>query len=135
MKRTLILTFSLLLSGASVSAQSGRPEGRHYEQTDVRSAGLQAGQVRSAGLQAGQVRSAGLQAGQTLQLSVDDAVRRAVEHNPDLAGVRLGTQVEAARRLGKSLETVRKQTKLARARLRARTNAQAVGIAVSLDLI
>jgi DNA-binding CsgD family transcriptional regulator len=45
------------------------------------------------------------------------------------------TQVEAARRLGKSLETVRKQTKLARARLRARTNAQAVAIAVSLELI
>ena len=45
------------------------------------------------------------------------------------------TQVQAARRLGKSLETVRKQTKLARARLRARTNAQAVAIAVSLDLI
>jgi DNA-binding CsgD family transcriptional regulator len=45
------------------------------------------------------------------------------------------SQVEAARRLGKSLETVRKQTKLARARLRARTNAQAVAIAVSLDLI
>ena len=45
------------------------------------------------------------------------------------------SQVEAARRLGKSLETVRKQTKLARARRRARTNAQAVAIAVSLDLI
>lgn len=45
------------------------------------------------------------------------------------------TQPEAARRLGKSLETVRTQTKLARARLRARTNAQAVAIAVSLDLI
>jgi DNA-binding CsgD family transcriptional regulator len=45
------------------------------------------------------------------------------------------TQPQAARRLGKSLETVRTQTKLARARLRARTNAQAVAIAVSLDLI
>ena len=45
------------------------------------------------------------------------------------------TQPEAARRLGKSLETVRTQTKLARARPRARTNAQAVAIAVSLDLI
>jgi DNA-binding CsgD family transcriptional regulator len=45
------------------------------------------------------------------------------------------TQVEVARRLGKSLETVRKQTKMARARLRARTNAHAVAIAVSLDLI
>jgi DNA-binding CsgD family transcriptional regulator len=45
------------------------------------------------------------------------------------------TQVEVARRLGKSLETVREQTKLARARLSARTNAQAVAIAVSLDLI
>jgi DNA-binding CsgD family transcriptional regulator len=45
------------------------------------------------------------------------------------------TQVEVARRLGKSLETVRKQTKMARARLRARTNAHAVAIALSLDLI
>lgn len=45
------------------------------------------------------------------------------------------SQVEVAARLGKSLETVRKQTKLARARLRARTNAHAVAIAVSLDLI
>ena len=45
------------------------------------------------------------------------------------------TQVEVARRLGKSLETVRKQTKMARARLRARTNAHAVAIAVSLNLI
>jgi len=45
------------------------------------------------------------------------------------------TQVEVARRFGKSLETVRKQTKMARARLRARTNAHAVAIAVSLDLI
>jgi DNA-binding CsgD family transcriptional regulator len=45
------------------------------------------------------------------------------------------TQVEVAQRLGKSLETVRKQTKMARARLRARTNAHAVAIAVSLELI
>jgi hypothetical protein len=58
------------------SAQSGRPEGRHYEQAEV--------------------RSAGLQASQTLQLTVDEAVRRAVEHNPDLAAVRYGTQVEEA---------------------------------------
>lgn len=34
---------------------------------------------------------------ETLQLTVDEAVRRALEHNPDLAGVRDGTQVEAAR--------------------------------------
>jgi DNA-binding CsgD family transcriptional regulator len=45
------------------------------------------------------------------------------------------TQVEVARRFGKSPETVRKQTKMARARLRARTNAHAVAIALSLDLI
>jgi DNA-binding CsgD family transcriptional regulator len=45
------------------------------------------------------------------------------------------TQVEVARRLGKSLETVRKQMKVARARLRARTNAHAVAIAISLELI
>jgi DNA-binding CsgD family transcriptional regulator len=45
------------------------------------------------------------------------------------------TQVEAAKSLGKSLETIRTQTKAARARLRARTNAHAVAIAVSLDLI
>src|SRR6266699_1246152 len=34
---------------------------------------------------------------ETLQLTLEDAVRRAVEHNPDLAIVRLGTEVEAAR--------------------------------------
>jgi HAE1 family hydrophobic/amphiphilic exporter-1 len=33
----------------------------------------------------------------TLQLTLDDAIRRAVEHNPDLAIVRLGTEVEATR--------------------------------------
>ena len=34
---------------------------------------------------------------QTLRLTLDDAVRRAVENNPELAIVRLGTEVEAAR--------------------------------------
>jgi outer membrane protein len=34
---------------------------------------------------------------ETLQLTLEDAVRRAVEHNPDLAIVRLDTDVEAAR--------------------------------------
>ena len=33
----------------------------------------------------------------TLRLTLDEAVRRAVENNPDLAVVRLGTEVEAAR--------------------------------------
>jgi outer membrane protein TolC len=33
----------------------------------------------------------------TLQLTIDEAVRRAVENNPDLAGVRFGTDVEEAR--------------------------------------
>ena len=35
-------------------------------------------------------------AADTLALPLDEAVRRAVEHNPDLAVVRLGTEVEAA---------------------------------------
>ena len=35
--------------------------------------------------------------GPTLRLTVDEAVRRAMEHNPDLASVRLGTEVEAAK--------------------------------------
>ena len=34
---------------------------------------------------------------QAIQLTLDEAVRRAVENNPDLAIVRLGTEVEAAR--------------------------------------
>jgi outer membrane protein len=34
---------------------------------------------------------------ETIQLTLDEAVRRAVENNPDLAIVRLGTEVEAAR--------------------------------------
>ena len=33
----------------------------------------------------------------TLQLTLDDAVRRAIENNPDLVVVRLDTEVEAAR--------------------------------------
>ena len=45
------------------------------------------------------------------------------------------TQLEVAAHEGKSLETVRKQTKVIRARLGAKTNAHAVAIAVSLDLI
>ena len=95
MKLKLMLAFSLLLSASVASAQSGRPEGRHYAQTEVRSAGLQASQGRH--YEQTEVRSAGLQASQTLQLTVDEAVRRAVEHNPDLAAVRYGTQVEEAR--------------------------------------
>jgi outer membrane protein TolC len=43
------------------------------------------------------VSAAWAQSGQTLQLTVDEAMRRAVENNPDLASVRFGTQVEAAR--------------------------------------
>jgi len=34
---------------------------------------------------------------QTLQLTLDEAVRRAVESNPELAVVKLGIEVEAAR--------------------------------------
>jgi outer membrane protein TolC len=41
--------------------------------------------------------SAQIQESETLQLTLEDAVRRAVEHNPDLAIVRLGTEVESAR--------------------------------------
>lgn len=45
------------------------------------------------------------------------------------------TQVEAAEKMGKSFETVRKQMKCVRARLNAKTNTQAVAIAISLDMI
>jgi outer membrane protein TolC len=41
--------------------------------------------------------AAAQEAAPTLRLTLDDAVRRAVENNPDLAIVRLGTEVEAAR--------------------------------------
>jgi outer membrane protein len=41
--------------------------------------------------------SAQVESGDTLSLTLEDAVRRAVEHNPDLAIVRLGAEVEAAR--------------------------------------
>jgi outer membrane protein TolC len=97
MKRGLMVTFGLLLSASLASAQSGRPEGRHYEHAELRGRleGRHYGQadVRSAGLQA----SPPVQASPTLQLTVDEAVRRALEHNPDLASVRFGTQIEAAR--------------------------------------
>lgn len=45
------------------------------------------------------------------------------------------TQLEVAKRRGTSIETVRKQTKMIRARLDAKTTAEAVAVAVSLDLI
>lgn len=45
------------------------------------------------------------------------------------------TQVEAAEKLERSLETIRSTTKVARARLGAKTLAHAIAIAVSLDLI
>ncbi|MFB3853926.1 MAG: TolC family protein [Vicinamibacterales bacterium] len=41
--------------------------------------------------------SAAALARETIQLTLDEAVRRALENNPDLAVVRLGTEVEAAR--------------------------------------
>src|SRR5262245_8217241 len=44
--------------------------------------------------------SAPRQAGQTLVLTLDDAVRRAIEHNPDLAVVRLDMDADAARVVG-----------------------------------
>ena len=40
--------------------------------------------------------TADLQVGPTLKLTLDEAVRRAIENNPDLAIVRLDTEVEAA---------------------------------------
>ena len=43
------------------------------------------------------VASVGLQPDRTIELTLEEAVRRAVESNPDLAIVRLGTEVEAAR--------------------------------------
>ncbi len=43
------------------------------------------------------VRSVRLQPDRALELTLEDAVRRAVENNPDLAIVRLGTEVESAR--------------------------------------
>jgi outer membrane protein TolC len=46
---------------------------------------------------AAQVTAGADQPADTLQLTLDEAVRRAVENNPDLAIVRLGTEVEAAR--------------------------------------
>jgi outer membrane protein len=36
-------------------------------------------------------------AGETLKLTLDEAVKRAIDHNPDLAVVKLGTDVEAER--------------------------------------
>jgi HAE1 family hydrophobic/amphiphilic exporter-1 len=46
---------------------------------------------------AGASAQATLAAAEAIQLTLDDAVRRAVENNPDLAVVQLATEVEAAR--------------------------------------
>ena len=42
------------------------------------------------------VATAGAAAAQSVELTLDEAVKRAVEHNPDLAIVKLATEVEAA---------------------------------------
>src|ERR1700704_4493487 len=61
---------------------------RHFYKTSV--------VVLIAALSAGSA-SAQSDKRETLQLTLAEAVQRAVEHNPDLAIVRLGTEVEAAR--------------------------------------
>jgi outer membrane protein len=67
---------SVLFTAGAASAQFSRPEGRPYG---------------SAGLQASQTGR------ETLNLTIEDAVRRATENNPDLAIARLNTQVEVER--------------------------------------
>lgn len=84
MNRIVMSACLVFLAAAEASAQTGRPEGRHYRSSDSH--------LGSAGLQASQSAAV-----ETLQLTLDEAVRRASEHNPDLAIVRLGTQTEAAR--------------------------------------
>ena len=52
----------------------------------------------AAGPAAGQGQAPSQEAGrETLRLTLDDAVRRAIASNPDLAVVKIGTEVEAAR--------------------------------------
>ena len=65
------IVWGLVLAAPAVSAQSQRP--------DPVPAAPQAAE------------------GDVLKLTIDDAVKRAIENNPDLAVVRLGTDVEAAR--------------------------------------
>ena len=65
------IVWGVVLSVPAVSAQSQRP--------DPAPAAPQAAE------------------GDVLKLTIDDAVKRAIENNPDLAIVRLGTDVEAAR--------------------------------------
>jgi outer membrane protein TolC len=76
MNRIVMIACLVFLAAAEASAQTGRPD-RHS---------------LGGGGQASQSAAV-----ETLQLTVDEAVRRASEHNPDLAIVRLGTQTEAAR--------------------------------------
>ena len=75
MKWLFAIVIVVLVSSAALSAQQGRP--------DV--------VTRSAGLQAS------LTGPDSLQLTLNEAVRRAIDNNPDLASVRFGTQVESAR--------------------------------------
>jgi outer membrane protein len=56
-----------------------------------------AGMIALGSLLISTAASAQVEKLETLQLTLADAVQRAVEHNPDLAIVRLGTEVEAAR--------------------------------------
>ncbi len=72
MKWTIAITLAVL-SSAVVAAQESRPASAN---------------IGSAGLQPRP---------DTIQLTLNEAVRRAIDNNPDLASVRLGTQVESAR--------------------------------------
>src|SRR5687767_3085206 len=65
-----------------------------YIQRTLRSA-LALGSVLMASTAWAQVDTA--KPADVLELTLDEAVRRAIEHNPDLVITRLGTEVEAAR--------------------------------------
>jgi outer membrane protein len=86
--RTSFVAAALLVFTAAASAQTPRVSVRLTPATTVQ---------RNPGTTNDQApATAPATPPDTLSLTLDDAVKRAVEHNPDLVVVRLGTEVEAA---------------------------------------
>src|SRR5262249_5517550 len=80
--RSTSVALGLVLTATSAFAQSGRQVGLNSVRLNLRPADRQPTPIAMTA--------------DSLPLTLDEAVRRAVEHNPELTVVRLGTEVEAA---------------------------------------
>src|SRR5262245_21768587 len=95
-----LLPTGALFIGSPVAAQQGTESPARPEPVEGRAAGSWSnGKILSEALILRQAQDERRVEGLTtsVPLTLADAVQRAVENNPDLAIVRLGTEVEAAR--------------------------------------